>query len=115
LGIEAKIWLGEGGFRRFCRVIVDSIAPKSGEIRTVQTDLQPIIPKSDRFLRGGQHQITAVNHFIGVTIPENALDLVRASPTQTRHVLTVVRGNTPRQLGAVRVDNPHGIASVEAS
>jgi hypothetical protein len=50
LGIEAKIWMGEGGFRRFCRVIAGSIAQESGEIRTVQTDLQPIIPKSDRLL-----------------------------------------------------------------
>jgi hypothetical protein len=50
LGIEAKIWMGEGRFRRFCRVIVGSFAPKSDEICTVQTDLLPIIPKSDRLL-----------------------------------------------------------------
>jgi len=42
--------MGEGGFRRFCRVIAGSIAQESGEIRTVQTDLQPIVPKSDRLL-----------------------------------------------------------------
>ena len=47
LGIEAKIWLGEG---RFCRAIVGSIAQKSGGICTVQTDLQPISLKSDRLL-----------------------------------------------------------------
>ena len=32
-----------------------SIAPKSGEIWTVQTVLQPIYPKSDRLLDIGSH------------------------------------------------------------
>ena len=68
LGIEAKIWMGEGGFRRFCRVIAGSIAQESGEIRTVQTDLQPIVPKSDRLpvsACGFANQLSKVVNSVG--------------------------------------------------
>jgi len=50
LGVGAKIELGEGLFCRFCRLIAGYIAQKSGEIGTVQMDLQPISLKFDRLL-----------------------------------------------------------------